>query len=323
MKLPAFSQMTSLLSSLILMSVFSMSAMGQSQPAPAPGAGGAAAAPAEPTEAEIEAQQKKLIDKIETFGWTRSGKSALGSMAEVSIPQGWRFTGPQGTRDMLKLFDNVPGTSELGMMTTEGLGPWVIFEFENTGYVKDDEKSQLDAGADEMLKTFQEGQEAANVERKRMGLGTLKVVGWALPPRFNDQTKNLEWALRVVSESGNESINYNTRLLGRHGVMEVELVCDPEEMQTLLPQYQGIMKDFQYTTGNTYAEFRAGDKVAEYGLTALIAGGGAVAAAKMGLFAKLGGLVAKLGKGIVVVVVAIGAGIKALFSKLFGRKESV
>ncbi len=298
-----------LLSSLVI--AFSLSAMAQTP----------AAAPAEPTQAEIEAQEKQLIDKIESFGWTRSGKAQLGSLAQVDIPQGWRFTGPQGTRDVLKLFDNVPGSSELGMLTTEGLGPWVIFEFEESGYIKDDEKDKLDADA--LLKNFQEGQEAANEERRKMGIGTLTVAGWALPPRFNDQTKNLEWALRVVSETGNESINYNTRLLGRHGVMEVELVCDPKEMQTLLPQYQSIMSAFQYTTGNSYAEYRAGDKVAEYGLTALIAGGGAVAAAKMGLFAKLGGLLAKLGKGVIVLVVAVGAGIKALFSKLFGSKESV
>lgn len=269
----------------------------------------------------MEARQKALVDKIESFGWTRTGQVPLGSMAQVSIPKGWRFTGPQGTRDLLKMFDNVPGTSELGMLTTEGLGPWVIFEFEESGYIKDDEKDKLDADA--LLKNFQEGQEAANVERKKMGIGTLTVTGWAVPPRFNDQTKNLEWALRIMNDEGGESINYNTRLLGRHGVMEVELVCEPEEMATLLPQYQSIMTAFQYTSGNSYAEFREGDKVAKYGLTALIAGGGAVAAAKMGLFAKLAGLLGKLGKGVIVLVVAVLAGIKALFSKLFGSKDSI
>lgn len=279
------------------------------------------AAPAELTEEQREARRKALIDKIESFGWTRSGQATLGSMAQVAIPQGWRFTGPQGTRDLLKLFDNMPGTRELGMLTTEGLGPWVIFQFDDCGYVKDDEKDSLDA--DELLKSHQEGQEAANEERKRLGMGALHVVGWAVPPRFNDQTKNLEWALRIAGEGGGETINYNTRLLGRHGVMEVELVCDPEEMQSLLPQYQSIMSAFQYTQGNSYAEYRAGDKMAEYGLTALIAGGGAVAAAKMGLFAKLGGLFAKLGKGAIVLVVAAAAGLKSLFGKLFGRREQV
>ncbi len=276
---------------------------------------------APPPDADREARMKAMIDKIETLGWTRSGQVPLGNMAQVTIPQGWRFTGPQGTRDLLKLFDNMPGTRELGMLTTEGLGPWVIFEFDDCGYVKDDEKDSLDADA--LLKSHQEGQEAANEERKNLGMGALHVVGWAVPPRFNDQTKNLEWALRIADEDGDETINYNTRLLGRHGVMEVELVCDPSEMQSLMPQYQAIMNAFQYTQGNSYAEYRAGDKMAEYGLTALIAGGGAVAAAKMGLFAKLGGLFAKLGKGAIVLVVAALAGLKSLFGKLFGRREQI
>lgn len=319
MKFPILPLVAGVLGSLILMSTLSTPVMGQS-PAPAPGSAGTAAA-AEPTDAEIEAQEKQILEKIESFGWTRSGKAALGSMAQVDIPKGWRFTGPQGTRDMLTLSKNVPSSRALGMLTTEGFGPWVIFKFEESGYIKDDDKDQLDADA--ALKTFQEDQEAGNVERKKRGLGTLTIAGWALPPRYNDQTKNLEWALRIVSENGHESINYDTRLLGRHGVMEVGLVCEPEEMKTLIPQYQAIMNGFQYTSGNTYAEYRSGDKLAEYGVTGLLAGGGVFAAAKMGLFAKLGGLLAKMGKGVVVLVVAAGAGIKWVFTKLFGSREQV
>jgi len=276
-------------------------------------------APAKATEEEIASRRKVMLDQIETFGWAREGKAKIGNMAEVSIPKGWRFTATQGTGKMLKMFDNIPSGEELGLLTTEGMGPWVIFQFNETGYVKDDEKNALNA--DELLKGHQEGQEASNEFRRKQGLGALHVLGWALPPRFNDQTKNLEWALRIGSEDGGESINYNTRLLGRSGVMEIELVCAPDEMQTLLPKYQAIMADFQYLAGNTYAEYREGDKVAKYGLTALVAGGAAVAAGKMGLFAKLGGLIAKLGKGVIVVIVAIGAGIKSLFTKLFCTKE--
>lgn len=261
-----------------------------------------------------------MEDRIEGFGWTRSGSAQLGTMAQVGIPQGWRYTSGKGTGEMLKMFDNIPSGEELGMLTTEGLGPWVIFEFNETGYVKDDEKNDLNA--DELLKGHQEGQEASNERRKEMGLGALHVLGWAVPPRFNDKTKNLEWALRIASEGGGESINYNTRLLGRSGVMEVGLVCEPEELQTLIPQYQSIMAGFQYLAGNTYAEYRAGDKVAKYGLTALVAGGAAVAAGKMGLFAKLGGLFAKLGKGIIVVVIGIGAAIKSILTKFFGHKNT-
>jgi uncharacterized membrane-anchored protein len=311
MKTPPHNILAGLLCGLI--SLGSISAQEPTAPAPA------ASAPAEPTPEERAARRKALEDKIESFGWTRAGKAQIGTMAEVAIPQGWRFTPGSGAREMLKMFENIPSDEELGLLTTEGLGPWVIFEFNETGYVKDDEKNELDA--DKLLKGHQEGQEAANEHRKKMGLGPMHVLGWALPPRFNDVTKNLEWALRIGAEDG-ESINYNTRLLGRHGVMEIELVCSPDELQTLIPQYQSIMANFQYLAGNTYAEYREGDKVAKYGLTALVAGGAAMAAGKMGLFAKLAGLFAKMGKLAIGVVVAIGLGIKALWTKLFGSKDS-
>lgn len=270
-----------------------------------------------PTKEDREARQKAFLDAVEKLGWTRQGIGKLGTRAEVAIPKGYRFTDGNGTRGLMKMTDNFPTDRELGMLTTEGNGPWIIFEWEDSGYVKDDEKDKLDA--DEMLKTLQESQEAANEKRKEMGMGELHLVGWALPPRFNDATKNLEWATRLRSDNG-ESINYNTRLLGREGVMEVTLVCEPEDMQALLSPYQAIISTFKYVEGQTYAEYRAGDKVAKYGLTGLVAGGAAVAASKLGLFAKLGGLLAKLGKGVIVIVVAIGAAIKSLFSKLFGRR---
>lgn len=275
---------------------------------------------AEPTAEERAALEKQFLDKIESLGWTREGKAKVGTMAEVAIPKGWRFTDGNGTRSLLKMYGNLPGESELGMLTTEGQGPWVIFEFEDSGYVKDDEKNQLDADA--MLKSLQEGQKIGNERRREMGLEELQLLGWAVAPRFNDQTKNLEWALRIGSKNG-ESINYSTRLLGRSGVMEVDLVCGPEEMTTLLPQYQSIIAGFQYVAGNSYAEYREGDKVAKYGLTALVAGGAAVAAGKMGLFAKLGGLFAKLGKGVFVIIAGVGIAIKSLIGKLFGKKEQI
>jgi uncharacterized membrane-anchored protein len=278
-----------------------------------------AEADGQPTEAEIKKAQQEMLDEIEKFGWSREGKGQLGNKAEVEIPKGYRFTQASGTQKMLKMYDNIPSTRELGMLTTEGLGPWIIFEFDEAGYVKDDDKDELDADA--LMATLREGQEAGNARRREMGIEELELLGWAVPPRYNSLTHNLEWATRIRSKNGGgESINYNTRLLGRKGVMEVALVCGPEELDRLIPEYQSIMSGYQYTSGESYAEYREGDKVAQYGLAALVAGGAAVAAGKMGLFAKLSGLIAKLGKGIVVVVIALGATIKKLFEKLTGKR---
>ncbi len=76
---------------------------------------------------------------------------------------------------------------------------------------------------------------------------------------------------------------------------------------------------FNYNSGHKYGEWQSGDKVAAYGLTGLITGGAAVAAAKSGLLAKIGIAIAKMGKAIAIGVLAIGAGI---WKMIFGNKSS-
>jgi uncharacterized membrane-anchored protein len=71
----------------------------------------------------------------------------------------------------------------------------------------------------------------------------------------------------------------------------------------------------------TNSEWRQGDRIAEYGLTALVAAGAGAAAVKLGLFAKLGKLFAKFAKLIIVGVVAIGAFLSKILRGLFGRKD--
>lgn len=273
-----------------------------------------------PTPEQREAELKKLHEMVESFGWTRQGMGDIGGMAQIAIPQGYRFTGAAGASKMLEFYGNPPSDRYLGLLATEDFREHsIIFEFDDIGYVKDDEKDSLNADA--LLATMRENQEYSNERRKEMGLDELEITGWAVPPRFNDQTKNLEWALILRSkQDGGSTINHNTRLLGRKGVMEVTLMCAPEELEGLLPSYQQILGGFAYQQGETYAEFREGDKMAKYGLTALVAGGAAVAAGKMGLFAKLAGFFGKLGKGIVVVILGIGVALKGLFSKLFGGR---
>lgn len=278
------------------------------------------AAPKEPTEEEMKQMVQQRIDEIEKIGWTRQGMGKLGDKAEVAIPQGYRFTSADGTRKMMTMHNNPATNRELGMLSTEGMGPWIIFEFDDSGYVKDDEKDKINA--DEMLETLRESQKQGNAYRREHGLPELEILGWVIPPRYNEKTHNLEWGTKLKSvSSGGISINYNTRLLGPSGVMEVTLVCEPEEMEKMIAEQEKILASYNFIEGERYAEFKEGDKVAQYGLTALIAGTGAFAAAKMGLFGKLGVLLAKMGKFVIVVVIGVIAGIKKLFSSIFGGRQ--
>jgi uncharacterized membrane-anchored protein len=136
------------------------------------------------------------------------------------------------------------------------------------------------------------------------------VIGWETPPRYNEETHNLEWAIRLESE-GKPAVNHNTRLLGRGGVMEVTLVCDPSQLNETLPKFKTMLAGFDFVQGQKYSEFRQGDKMAAYGLTGLIAGGGVAVAAKSGLLKWLW-------KGLV----AAAVGVAALVKKLFSRKQT-
>jgi uncharacterized membrane-anchored protein len=142
-----------------------------------------------------------------------------------------------------------------------------------------------------------------------MGMPELQLLGWHTPPFYNPETKNLEWAIRLRGEDGTESINYKTKLLGRRGVMDVVLVCDESQMASVVPEYQKLIAGYQFVSDQSYAAFTKGDKIAEYGLTGLIVGGGLLAAAKSGLLVKLWKPIAA---GVVILFAAI--------KRLLGRK---
>lgn len=267
-----------------------------------------------------EEAQKMMQKEIESFGWTRSGKGRLGAEAQIEIPKGYRFTGKSGTKKMLEFTGNISGDNELGVIAPESLDWWVLFEFDDVGYVKDSDKDKLDADA--ILKQLREGQEAANAARAKQGLRKLFLDGWAMPPRYNEQTHNLEWAIKVRNEEGGTSINYLTKLLGRRGVMHVTLLVSAEELQATLPEYRKLIDQFSYLSGQTYAEYRQGDKIAQYTLAGLITAGAGAALLKSGWLAKLGVIFAKGAKGIVVGIVVLFGFLKKMFLRLFGRKSS-
>ena len=108
-------------------------------------------------------------------------------------------------------------------------------------------------------------------------------------------------------------------MLGRRGVMRVTLVVDPQGLATVLPLYRTQLDDFSFKTGQTYAEFTKGDKIAKYGLTALVAGGAGAAAAKFGLFKMIG----KFGKLIFFAILAFFASIFGKIKNLFPGNKKV
>jgi uncharacterized membrane-anchored protein len=245
----------------------------------------------------------------DNVSWQRGpSMGQLGINAEVKIPEGYIFANARDTRTLMEATKNPINNNELGLIALANEDWFVVFEFDDVGYVKDEEKTFLDA--DEILKSIKEGTEESNKERVRRGWPTLNILGWETTPRYNETTHNLEWATRSESE-GFLVVNHNTRLLGREGVMRVTLVTDPETLPETLPKFRQMLQGFQFKEGHEYAAFTSGDKTAAYGLTGLIVAGGAAAAVKTGAF-----------KWLWKVLVAVAVGLSGLVKKLFSRNKS-
>lgn len=273
-----------------------------------------AAAPAEPQGPKID--------------WVLGpADGTLGKLAQVKVPEGFVFADGTGTRKFLEMTQNPTSGKELGMLMTsrdgEQAGPrfFVIFEFDEIGYIKDDEKDELDADA--ILKSLREGTAAGNEYRKEHGWETLEVVGWEKPPFYDPKTNNLTWATRVRSSSGGESVNWSTRLLGRKGVMNVDLVLAPEDLPAALPEFETTLGSFDYVAGNKYSEWKAGDKVAAIGLGALVVGGAGAVAAKLGLLGKFWKLILAGWKFIAVGVIAAAGVLRKFIGRVFRGNEDV
>jgi len=239
----------------------------------------------------------------------------LGQESQVAVPDHCAFTGADGTRQFMELNENPVNGDERGTVLCrlvdakgETESTWfAVFEFDESGYVKDDEKKSLDGDA--ILATLKEGNEHGNREREKRGWEPIYLDGWQLAPHYDEQTKNLTWATRLHDESNSKVLNHSVRLLGRGGVMSVDLVVSPDYYDRALPAFNAMVGDFKYKSGHTYAEWRQGDKLASYGLTALVAGGAGAVLAKTGLLQKFGKAI----------LVALAAGVAALRKLFFGK----
>ena len=260
------------------------------------------------------AQGEDASSLFDQISWQEGPVAArLGSESEVKVPEGCRFTDAAGTRTFLVATQNKPGGNELGTLLCAGDGEedaswFVVFSYDDSGYVRDDDSRELDADA--ILEALREGNEVANEWRQSHGWAPLTITGWVREPFYDPNTNNLTWSTQAESE-GNASVNHSVRLLGRGGVMHADLVVDPTDLAAAVPDFDRVVASHAFLPGRKYSEWREGDKLASYGLTALVAGGAGAVAVKSGLLPKLI-------KFLVVAAVGALAWLKSLFS---GKKR--
>jgi len=261
-----------------------------------------------PAIAQKPTSEQEVTRELRALAWQRGPtEGRIGGTASIKVANGQAFLDGQNTRRFLELNGNPPRDNHYTLVSQDP-NWFAVFHFEDRGYVKDDEKLDPDA----ILKSLKDSDERGNAERKRLGMASLYTDGWHVPPHYDPATRRLEWGVRLRGDTGPPVVNYTVRILGRRGVMSATLVSDPQSLDKDIVAFKTALGNFGFVPGERYSEFRSGDKVAKYGLAALVLGGAAVVATKTG-FLKV------FGKLILVAVVALGGAMAAFFRKFFRR----
>lgn len=252
----------------------------------------------------------------------RSGRIDVpAAKAHFNLDSGFRYLDKPDARRVLEEFwGNPPDDGVLGMIVpnTPGLaddGSWaVVVTYADEGYVSDTDAAKIDY--DELLVNMQRSTREANEQRQKAGYGTLELVGWAVPPRYEAGSNKLYWAKELDFNGGqHHGLNYDIRVLGRHGYLSLNAVSGMTELTQVREGMETLLPLVEFDQGARYADHNPKtDKIAAYGVATLIGGG---LAAKAGLFAKLGLVLAKFWKLLLIGVVLLGGAAR----KLFGGRE--
>ncbi|HEX8456184.1 MAG TPA: DUF2167 domain-containing protein [Pyrinomonadaceae bacterium] len=280
-----------------------------------------AAAPSSAARTE-EDEATKAAAEFEAGLKYERGKIVLpGGMATLNVPDNFRYLSPEQTdRIIVDAWGNPPGTKTLGMLFPSDVSPlspegWgVVITFEEDGYVEDDEAGKINY--DELLTQMKEATAERNKEREQQGFEPVNLVGWATRPRYDQATRKLYWAKELnFAGAPVNTLNYDIRVLGRRGVLSFNAVASMDQLGAIEQNMKEVLGFAEFNPGHRYADFSSGtDKVAAYGIGALIAG---KVAAKVGLFKLALGFILAGKKFLFLGLLAVAAFVK----KLFGRKS--
>ena len=269
-----------------------------------------------PAQGQEEAQ-KHAQSLVSSLNFRDGDVAVQGAQARIHLGEDFRYLEAADARKVLEqLWGNPPDDSVLGMVVPRGRGVlddqgWaVVVTYSDEGYVSDEDAAKIDYS--DLLQEMKDGTREENAARKDAGYGSIDLIGWAEPPHYDATAKKMYWAKELAFEgSDGHTLNYDIRVLGRRGYVSLNAISGMAQLKDVQAGMQQLLPRVEFDQGARYADYDAKtDKLAAYGIAALIGGG---LATKAGLFAKLGALLLGLKKLLIpLVVVLVGFGKKIL-----------
>jgi uncharacterized membrane-anchored protein len=266
------------------------------------------------TEKEIHA----AAEAMQTAAVPGPKNVPLDGRAVIELPEKFTFVPKPEAGRFMRALGNTIDHDFIGLIFSEQLEGFVAVEFSPTGYIEDDDAKNWNV--DELLQNLKNGAVQSNKERAKRGLPEIAVSGWIEKPVYDADTHRLVWSVssqhKNTSADEEQGVNYNTYLLGREGYLSLNLVTDVNSVEGEKPLAKQLLAAVSFNNGQRYEDFNAAtDRVAEYGLAALVGG---LAAKKLGLLAAVGVFFVKAWK--IILLGVIGGAV--VVKRFFRRKEA-
>jgi len=252
--------------------------------------------------------------EIRQMNWLGGKQPLASSKTMLALPDGFTMVRDAEARRMDNLL-NGDTDDELEAIVHGGKGT-VYFSYVDAGYVTDDDWSSVDATAmmDDIRKSTDEG----NDERKSQGLAELRVTGWLQQPVFDKATKTVHWAIEGSADDG-PFVNAIALKLGRYGYERITWATAPADYQPTGGTSDVMLAAQSFDSGARYEDHISADKIAGFGVGALVASVAGVKLAKVLGFGAVILLVKKFG---VVLLAGCAAAFGAVRRWLTGKKKA-
>lgn len=255
----------------------------------------------------------------DTLNFVEGGEGVtvnIGEVGTIDLGEGLYYLDKKDTEKVSQMDGNLLTGYEVASIgsTDENQNWFVYFDYIDSGHIKDAKDEKINA--DKLLKQIKKGNEEANKEKPESD--HIFATGWDIEPFYDSKTHNLTWSLMLEDSDREPFLNYQVKLLTRHGYLSIILVTDSasrEQAASILSNE--ILANFTPTPGQAYEDYDSStDKAASFGLTGLILGGAGVAAAK-----KVG-LLVLLKKFWFIIVAAVAGAFSFIRNKLRGNKTA-
>jgi uncharacterized membrane-anchored protein len=282
--------------------------------------------PAQPPEESLTAAQQQARSAWQAAAAAMVAgptQVTLRDQAKLDLPAGFAFIPKKESAALMQAMGNRTGDEFIGLIFPQADDKsWMVsVDYEDSGYIKDDDAKDWDA--DELLKSLRDGTEAANEERTKIGVPPIQVTRWIEKPAYEAGVHHLVWSAEVKLRDGEDpdpTINYNTYVLGREGYISMNLITPASTINVDKPVAKRLLASVTFNDGKRYSDFNSStDKVAAYGLAALVAG---VAAKKLGLLALTGVFIVKFAKLFAIGAAAVGGGVWKWLKGRSGKDSS-